>query len=402
MQELYPTSPPKADLIASPDILVVSRTFLPDPGGIQEYVYNRCLQDRDRVIVLTAGCSGDQSFDQLQSFPIYRWPDCSFCRSWGVAGGILKQILYMVWAVFLTLKLFRRYRFRYIEWGHGYDFPAILLLSYLLPVQFFVYLHGDDLLCPSKNLLFRSVFQWTLNRAKANACNSHFTQNHLDQNFATHTPSYVIHPTVRPEKFGNAAILEQASQLRSKVRASYNIPANAVVILTVGRLVRRKGFDRVIGQLPALQAAGLEVYYLVAGRGPMEAELRQMAASLGVAEQVIFAGYVPDSQLAEFYAASDLFAMLTFFDAGSQSIEGFGIVYLEAGYFGKPVLASRVGGVEDAVQDGETGILVDPGSEAEIYAALEQLCRDSGLRDRLGQQGQALARRSTPHRLLYQ
>ncbi len=402
MQELYPTSLPKADSIASQDILVVSRTFLPDPGGIQEYVYNRCLQDRDRIIVLTAGYPGDKSFDQQQPFRIYRWPDFSFCRSLGPVGSILKQILYMVWAVFLSVKLFRRYRFRYIEWGHGYDFPAILLLSYLLPIQFFLYLHGDDLLCPSKNLLFRNLFQWTLNRAKASACNSRYTQNHLNQNFAIHTPSYVIHPTVRPEKFGNSSILEQASQFRSKVRESYQIPANAVVILTVGRLVRRKGFDRVIGQLPALKAAGLEVYYLVAGRGPMEATLRQMATELGVSEQVIFAGYVPDSQLAEFYAASDLFAMLTFFDAGSQSIEGFGIVYLEAGYFGKPVLAARVGGVEDAVHDGETGILVDPGSDAEVYTALEQLCRDAGLRDRLGQQGQAFALRSTPHQLLYQ
>jgi glycosyltransferase involved in cell wall biosynthesis len=402
MQELYPTSLPKADPIASPDILVVSRTFLPDPGGIQEYVYNRCLQDCDRIIVLTAGCPGDKSFDQQQPFAIYRWPDFGFCGALGPIGSILKQILCMVWAVLLSVKLFRRYRFRYIEWGHGYDFPAILLLSYLLPIQFFLYLHGDDLLCPSKNPLFRNVFQWTLNRSKATACNSRFTQNHLNQNFAIHTPSYVIHPTVRPEKFGNPSILDQGAELRTQVRDRYQIPTNAVVILTVGRLVRRKGFDQVIRQLPALKAAGLEIYYLVAGRGPMEAELRQMATELGVSQQVIFAGYVPDSQLAALYAASDLFVMLTFFDASSQSIEGFGIVYLEAGYFGKPVLASRVGGVEDAVQDGETGLLVDPGSNSEVYAALEQLCRDAGLRDRLGQQGRALAHRSTPHRLLYQ
>ncbi len=402
MQELYPTSPPKAKPVASPDILVVSRTFLPDPGGIQEYVYNRCCQDGDRIIVLTASCPGFEKFDSQQSFPIYRWPEFSFCRALGPVGSILKQILYMVSAVFCALKLFRRYRFRYIEWGHGYDFPALLVLSYLLPIQFFLYLHGDDLLCPSKNSLFQKIFEWTLNRAQATACNSQFTQNYLSQNFRVQTPSYVIHPSVRPGKFGSAAVLEQAPLFRAKVRARYNIPASAVVILTVGRLVRRKGFDRVIQQLPALKAAGLEVYYLVAGRGAMEAELRQMAIALEVADQVIFAGYVPDSQLAEFYAASDLFAMLTFFDPSSQSIEGFGIVYLEAGYFGKPVLASRVGGVEDAVQDGKTGILVNPDSEAEIYTALEQLCRDPELRDRLGQQGQALAHRSTPHRLLYQ
>jgi phosphatidylinositol alpha-1,6-mannosyltransferase len=394
---------PQANQQVTPDILVVSRVFLPDAGGIQEYVYNRCLQDSDRIIVLTSGCAGDQEFDQKQPFSVYRWPELRLCRSWGFVGSIIRQILFMVWAVYLSLKLFQRYRFRYIEWGHGYDFPAILLLSYLLPIQFFLYLHGDDLLCPSKNVLFRTLFQWTLNRSKAYACNSHFTQNCLQRNFQILAPSYIIHPAVRPEKFGDLSLIDQTSNLRLSVRERYNIPADAVVILTVGRLVRRKGFDRVLMQLPSLNAVtGQQIYYIIAGRGSMEAELRELATTLDINHRVIFTGYVPDNQLAALYAASDLFAMLTFFDENSRSIEGFGIVYLEAGYFGKPVVAARVGGVEDAVQDGETGILVNPNSGQEVYQALKLLCSDSTLRERLGRKGQERAKQVTPHRLMYQ
>jgi phosphatidylinositol alpha-1,6-mannosyltransferase len=73
----------------------------------------------------------------------------------------------------------------------------------------------------------------------------------------------------------------------------------------------------------------------------------------------------------------------------AKSIEGFGIVYLEAGYFGKPVIASRVGGVEDAVRHGESGLLVDPNSADDIFKNLYRLCTEQQLREQLGQRGRS-------------
>jgi len=81
------------------------------------------------------------------------------------------------------------------------------------------------------------------------------------------------------------------------------------VILSVGRLVRRKGFDHVIENLPVL-FEDLDVYYLICGQGPMEPELKSLVSRLGV--ESALAGYVPDNQLASYYAACDLFAMPTF------------------------------------------------------------------------------------------
>jgi glycosyltransferase involved in cell wall biosynthesis len=382
------------------DILVISRVFPPGVGGIEEYAYNRCRQDPERVIVMTAAGAGAEAFDRMQAFPVHRWPMPELGAA-GKLGSLLKQLVNMAGSFVMALQLYGRYRYRYIEWCHGYDFPALLLLSYLLPIRFFVYLHGNDVLCPAKNSLFRMLFEWTLNRAEGVACNSSFTRSYLKEHFRCDAPTYVITPTVRPEKFGSSNLLEKAPVLRAEVRAQHNIPEEALVILSVGRLVRRKGFNRVIENLPALLAQGLDVYYLICGRGPLEEELRALANQLGVQDRVLFAGYVSDKQLAGYYAACDLFSMLTFFDEEDKSIEGFGIVYLEAGYFAKPVLASRVGGVEDAVHHQVTGLLVDPNDEEEITRALLKLCTQDSLRARLGLDGQALANRKIPHRILY-
>jgi glycosyltransferase involved in cell wall biosynthesis len=393
MQNILQLPTVNKDKLQTPDILVISRTFFPKEGGIEEYVYNRCLQDPKRVILLTASYPGDVGFDAVQSFPIYRWQLPTFLTN-GKLGSILKQIVNMVCSLFLAIRLYFRYRYRYIEWAHGYDFPSLLLLSYILPIQCFMYLHGNDVLCPVKNSVLRSLFQWTLKRCTGIVCNSSFTRDYLNENCQCTTPTHIINPSVRPEKFhfGNTA--------RNSLRKKYGIPETAVVILSVGRLVKRKGFNQVIDNLPLLLAAGLDVHYLICGRGAIAGELKSQAENLGVAEKVHFAGYVPNEQLADYYRACDLFAMFTFFDTEAASIEGFGIVYLEAGYFGKPVIASRVGGVTDAVEHMSNGILVNP-ETSEITEGLRQLCTDRQLRDRLGRKGQELANRKTPHSILY-
>lgn len=384
----------------SRDILVVSRTFLPKEGGIEEYVYNRCLQNPERIIMLAASFKGDKEFDQVQDFCVHRWYLPNIPRMFGL-GAIIKQILNMFWSFVLAIKLYFRYHYRYIEWGHGYDFPTVLLLSYLLPINFFIYLHGDDILCPLRNPVLKKLFELTLQRATGIVCNSKFTKDYLSEKFEFNTPTYIINPIVRPEKFGINQNKHNLENARLNIREKYNIPENAIVILSVGRLVKRKGFGRVIENLNQLVNQDLDVHYIICGRGKMHSELQQQAELLQVKERVHFAGFVPDEELANYYVASDIFAMLTFFDIQKASIEGFGIVYAEAGYFGKPVIASRIGGVEDAVHHEENGLLVNPDSPEEISQALIRLCTDKQLREKLGGKGIELAQRKTPHSILY-
>jgi len=386
--------------ISSSEILVVSRFFPPKEGGIEEYSYNRCLQDPSRIIVMAASYPDAERFDREQPFPIHRWSIPEILPS-TILGKLLKQVFHMVWAFVFAIRLYSRYRYRYIEWCHGYDFLPLLLLSYLLPINFFIHLHGNDILCPLRNPIIQILFEWTLQRAKGVVCNSAFTRDYLKSHFNFNTDTFVINPTVRPEKFGFEKAEEFDLNLGLQIREEYKIPKTSIVILSVGRLVRRKGFDRVIKNLPLLLDRGVDVHYLICGRGSIESELKLLASDLDVEDRVHFAGFVANEKLASYYLACDLFAMVTFFDANSASIEGFGIVYLEAGYFAKPVLASRVGGVSDAVQHEETGLLINPDSDQDISEALFRLCTDSEMRKRFGQKGKKLASRKTSFQALY-
>lgn len=376
-------------------ILVITRTFLPATGGIEEYVYNRCLQDPDKVIVLTAGSAN--VFDNQQPFLIYRWwlPGWLPDNAWG---SYLKQIFNLVGALVMTLRLSHRYSFRSIEWSHGYDFLALLLLTYLLPVKMFIYLHGNDLLCPLKFPAIKALFSFTLRRLDGIVCNSSFTDQYLRDHISPSLTTHIVNPTVRPTKFCSYS----PGPSHPKIRQTYGIGDTATVLLSVGRLIKRKGFDRVIRNLPSLLAQGVEVHYIICGRGAMQPELQTLATTLGVADRVHFVGFVPDQDLAHYYEACDIFTMLTTFEAEAGSVEGFGIVYVEAGYFNKPVLATRVGGVVDAVHHERNGLLVSADDDEGITHALIRLCRDPQLRKKLGHIGHQLAQQHIPHRLIYQ
>jgi len=168
-----------------------------------------------------------------------------------------------------------------------------------------------------------------------------------------------------------------------------------IIVLTVGRLHPRKGQ---LVTLEALQTLAPEVrarleYWIVGGQSKdnYEATLRTTAAAKPDL-CVRFLGNLPDDELSEIYDRSDIFAM-TSVNHG-HSIEGFGLVYLEAAAHGLPVVAHDVGGVSEAVADGITGLLVPPNRPAQLAAAFEQLVFDEELRDRLGSAGRQWATRN--------
>lgn len=389
---------------AYPDILVISHTFQPQEAAIGEYVYNRCLQDPDRVIVLAAGCCGDKIFDKTQQFPVYRWPN--FCP-WGslflgnLFSKLFQPIFNIVFSLLLAIKLYFRYHYRYIEWCHGYDFPALLLLSYILPIRFFIYLHGNDLVDISRHFLWRSLFKFTLKRAEGIVCNSSSIRETLRNTFRLDTPTHVINPVVRPEKFGTPSSLSHLDDLRIRLRQTYNIPETAIVILSVGKLLKHKNFNKVIDNIPLLLTVGVDVHYIICGQGLCEQQLKSQAQRLRVEKRVHFAGHVPERELAGYYAICDIFAMLTLEEDKTNSIDNLEMVHLEAEYFGKPVIASRLGSILDAVHHEENGLLVNPDSGYEVLQAFKRLCQDKALREKLGRQGQELAKRKTYHRWLY-
>ena len=146
------------------------------------------------------------------------------------------------------------------------------------------------------------------------------------------------------------------------------------VVLTVSRLSGYKAHDtvlRALAQLPS-EARG-DLRYAIAGRGPAEASLRALAEELGVASMVEWLGFVPESELASLYAASDLFVLLTREREATREVEGFGLVFLEAQACGTAVLGARTGGIPDAVAEGEGGWLIAADDEAGLGVHLRAL-----------------------------
>ncbi|MBN1130776.1 MAG: glycosyltransferase family 4 protein [Chitinispirillaceae bacterium] len=159
------------------------------------------------------------------------------------------------------------------------------------------------------------------------------------------------------------------------------------VLLTLARIVERKGQDQVIRSLPAIIRQVPDVVYCIAGdpRGDHAKALKRLAAGLHLERHVLFAGYVESADIPAWYNLCDVYLMPSREIAGDT--EGFGITFLEANACEKPVIGGNSGGVVDAIENGKTGFLVDPLDPAAIAEKAVLLLRDKALAERLGKQG---------------
>jgi phosphatidylinositol alpha-1,6-mannosyltransferase len=162
------------------------------------------------------------------------------------------------------------------------------------------------------------------------------------------------------------------------------------VLLTISRLVARKGIDSVLAVLPSVRRAVPGVAYVVAGDGPERGRLEAEARAHGVADAVHFVGPVEDEELPLWYSLGDVFVMPS--RSEPPDVEGFGIVFLEAGACERPVVALRSGGVPDAVADGVSGLLVEPDDPRALGARLSELLLDPARAAELGRRGRERVR----------
>ena len=167
---------------------------------------------------------------------------------------------------------------------------------------------------------------------------------------------------------------QRADALRSELAGS------GPLLLSVARLVRRKGIDTVLRALPKLLAAMPTLTYAIVGDGPDRARLAALSGALGVRAHVRFLAHVAHD-LVDYYNACDLFVLPAREEPGD--IEGFGLVFLEASACQKPVIGARAGGVVDAIEDGVTGLLVPPDDgEALAHARSMRCCAIANARRR--------------------
>ncbi|HQB50673.1 MAG TPA: glycosyltransferase family 4 protein [bacterium] len=337
--------------------LLVTAEYPPFRGGVAHYYGNlvKAWPEGDSIVVL------DNSQAKLIA-PTGRWP---WLRSFVNVWRIVKQSR----ADFLLI---------------GQILPlgtVAWLLSYFTK-PYAVFIHGMDwtmaLGSPRKAWLTKRI----INRAKTViAANSYVAELIVKTCPQAKDKIVVINP-------GLASVQkpEVPEALTKELVEKYQLDGKTI-ILTVGRLVERKGVDKTIEALVQILPQNPEVHYVVVGDGPYLAACQELVQSLQLEQQVVFIPDADDKERAAWYQLADIFIMPS--RQIGNDFEGFGIVYLEAGQAGKPVIAGRSGGVADAVADNLNGLMVNPESVTEIALALKRLIAEPKLRTELGQNGQA-------------
>jgi len=169
-------------------------------------------------------------------------------------------------------------------------------------------------------------------------------------------------------------------------------PSTQPTVLTIARLRETyKGHDIMVRALALVREQVPDVRWVVIGDGPLRVGIEEQARACGIAEATSFLGAVSEDERNAWLRRCDLLAMPSRDPGGGLAGEGFGIAFMEAAAYGKPVVAGNFGGALDAVSDGESGLLIDPLSPPAIAEAISTLLLDSTLAARLGAGGRARA-----------
>ena len=174
----------------------------------------------------------------------------------------------------------------------------------------------------------------------------------------------------------------------SNLRAELGLTDKSVII-SVGRLVHRKGQDKLISALPEIKTSVPNVHLVLVGVGPHQDYLEKLALKLNVSDCVTFIGRINYAELPKYICLGDIFAMPSRSRFFGLEVEGLGIVYLEASACGLPVVGGKSGGAPDAVLVGETGVVVDGTNPSEIADACIELLNNPELCALMGANGRA-------------
>lgn len=355
-------------------LLMITELFLPTKGGTAVSFDDdfRRLGGKS-VHLVTAAVPGDARFDLSHPNTVHRL--------------VLQRI---PWLRPESLLMYLRLLGRSLRLAFTHRFSAILAgralpeglvawaVGRLRGCKVMIYAHGEELTGWGRGRKFQAMC-FALRRADHILTNSDFTRDTLISLIGVRQDQIVMtYPTVDVERYRPGLPFDD-------LLASIGLTGAQRLILSVGRLQRRKGFDQVIRALPALLGRGIDLHYAIVGIGDDGDYLQGLARDLGVTERLHLLGHVEPEDLPRWYNACDLFTMPNRDINGDT--EGFGLVFMEANACAKPVIAGLAGGTGSAVEDGLNGLRVDGERVEAVEQGLVRLLLDPEAARRMGQAG---------------
>jgi len=359
-----------------PKTLLLTHFFPPTVGGIEEY-YRHVAEHvaPSELVVLTQATAAAPASEgrvlRVDFFP----------------GRLRPRWLPWLWRF---PRVLRQHRIEQLWLGH---------LSPLTPVAWWsarrrglrvlLSVHGADLLVPGRSAFSRWIVRFILRHVDTVIANSEFLATELRTRGVADERIVIVPPGITLPTMPTA---DERTALRQRLGVQ-----ESWLLLTVGRLVKRKGIDRLIDAVAQLQTKLPELRLAIIGDGPERSALEALVASRGISDRVHFLGALAptDPQKQDWFFASNAFALVSRPAHGGTDIESYGIVYHEAHAAGLPVIASRLGGATEIVQSDVNGFLIDEGDDTELQKRLLELANNPETARRLGSAGRDAAEHNT-------
>lgn len=299
------------------------------------------------------------------------WPDRE-------AMTVIHHLNHWLLAILKLSKILRKDPKTLVLIGQVLPLGTVAYLRYLIkPYDYAVFLHGMDFTFALKKPRKKILLSLSLGKAKKIICANSYVAE-LVKNFNPAWASKII--IINP---GISRLTDNLENITPLLKDKYQT-ADKITLLSLGRLVKRKGVDNTLKALKTLNPEiQNKLCYIIAGTGDDEAYLKELARDSVV--KIIFTGEVGEVEKWSLLDLCDIFIMPS--RSFSGDFEGFGIVYLEANLMAKPVIAGLSGGVSDAVSNNENGLLIDPENIDDIAQAILLLVSDAQKRKYLGLNG---------------
>ena len=255
--------------------------------------------------------------------------------------------------------------------------PAAALVARLRKLPLVISMHGSDVFMAEKNRVFGSAARWCFDRAAwLTACSDELMQRAFALGADETKTEWIPYGADAKAFHVNPADAQ-------RVRAQLHLQNDDVMILAVGRLVYKKGFEFLIAAMPQILKRTPHARLALIGYGDLRDELERQAHTLGLNGHITFAGRVPREQIPAYFGAADIVCVPSVRDAAGN-VDGLPNVVLEGMAAGKAIVASNIAGFPDVIDDGASGLLVPEKKPDALADAIVSLARDARLRASLG------------------